>query len=214
MQPASGFKETSASLKNSPLGGNEGVGSNIDGGHSGGAGTNSVTEVPVSEHYGLGYLGASLGNQAFHSVASANLEQQRNQHAQRNHWTPEVAAQMASGGTQRFQQLFRDRIEQMQNAGQGSEASASFPTSVMRSLADGQTVPHPLDLDPSQEEVFRKHPELFKQFQQQAAHIMPRNRDSAAQKSEGPSAAHSTGSESTDSGVDGDASAVMRALGL
>ena len=220
MQPASGFKETGANLKHRP-------GERSEGGGSGGSGGESVT-MPVSEHYGLGYLGASLGNQAFHSAASSSLQQQQQQQ-QHGQWSPEIAARAARGGSQRFQQAFQDHLESMRpHSGSGGlgGSEATFPTSVIGALAAGQNVPHPLDLDTSQEKVFQDHPELFKQFQQQAAQIPqppPAGVPMTAESSSGSSGdARSgvdygrVGRESTHdpASVDRDAAAVMRALGL
>ena len=224
MQPASGFKETGASLKQGESF-DRGISSgSSSSGRSGSAGNAGSISMPVHEHYGLGYLGASLGNQAFHSATTSSLQQQR-----QASWSPEAAARAASGGSQRFQRVFQDRLESMQQQQQqrsvhGSGSSSpvtAFPSSVIGSLAVGQQVPHPFDLDASQEKIFQEHPDLFKQFQEQAAQIPRAQSTDSAINPGGVDGSHGSSTESAggesvgaQGSVERDAEAVMRALGL
>ena len=234
MQPASGFKETGATLKQ--MSGEAMAGDGSSSGSTDGSGNGlsfsggeSVT-MPIHAHYGLGYLGASLGNQAFHSAAASSLQQQKQQ--QQQQWNPEMAAKEASGGSQRFQEAFQEHLENMQHQHNPGGSEAVFPTSVIGSLTADQQVPHPLDLDATQEKVFKDNPELFKQFQQQAAQIakpptvLPplspstvpslHNDDLMAGAASGSSGSQigGDGEVQDSSAVDRDAAAVMRALGL
>ena len=222
MQPSSGFKETGASLKTAQAGTGSKISGQTDssGTTSGNIGIDSLS-VPVNDHYGLGHLGASLGNQAFHNVATMSLNQQHRFHD--HAWDARAAADAARGGSQRFQQAFQDKLEKMQQQQQQQQqqqhtrsgSGLVFPNSVIGSLTAGQKIPHPMDLDASQQKVFRDNPELLKQFQQQAAQIpktLPLQPKPAAASS--ATAAPRGNKAGGPDPVDQDASAVMRALGL
>ena len=190
MQPA-GFKETAASFS-----------------ASGPAGTSFDGLSPASK---LGHLGASLGNQAFHTVAT-----------QQSH---DNTAKFAAAGTQRFQQAFQttmDRIKKQRvtaevhdhndhnkyhnqqkmkiepdksNAAAKSASingAASIPTmedmmGIHSKKSNTQSVKLKekdklIHLTSEQRIFFGQHPELLHQFQQQQMDLLQSKNDESAVK--------------------------------
>tara|TARA_B110000090_G_C13184361_1_gene370494 strand:+ start:54 stop:647 length:594 start_codon:yes stop_codon:yes gene_type:complete len=179
MQPA-GFKETAASIKPNST-------------------QPHLSFDGLSPSSKLGHLGASLGNAAFHTVAS---QQQR-------HDTMDDVSAHAVALTSRFQSTFQNQMQLIQDQRQKAMSTAAVhaaggsggdtkttrppvpkPTTAIPSMADMMkkkdaaqaTEPVPVALSVQQDLFFKTHPDLYKEFQQQQADLIDSKKDGDAVK--------------------------------
>jgi hypothetical protein len=137
----------------------------------------------------LAHLGASLGNQAFHTVAS----QQKIGDVMHD------VSKHAAAGTERFQANFQNQMkkikQQRENAMKKSSGDISKETlnkeipsmadmmksNIKKKNNDGKVGPM-VTLSEKQKLFFEKHPDLYQEFQQQQNDLIEAKRDGAAVK--------------------------------